>query len=155
MVHSYCYYSSSDSYYYSCFILLASSFAIHSFIHNTIMECLLTSRHCAGDAFQEMSMANLDSALMETPLRPIVTLKPKYDHVILCSASLSRLSSLRATSAFLRLVWNGLCETLPIASPGEPQLQLDTGPPRRQGIVFQTSMQAGWWPRDSILADEV
>ena len=99
---------------------------IHSFIHKTIMKCLLTSRHCAGDGVQEMRIANLVSALMETTLGPIVNLKSRSDHVILCSAFFSRLSSFRAMSAVTRLVWNGLCEPLPFASPGKYRLQLDT-----------------------------
>lgn len=156
LFHSYCNYLSSNTYQTAFSSFLPSVFPfIHSFIRNTIMTCLLTSRHCAGDVVQEMRIANLVSALMETTLGPIFNLKSRYDHVILCSAFFSRLSSFRAMSAVTRLAWNGLCEPLPFASPGKYQLQLDTGPPRRQRIVFQTSMQPGRCPHDSILADEL
>lgn len=73
------------------------------------------------------------SALMETTLGPIFNLKSRYDHVILCSASQQALK-LRAMSAVTRLVWNGLCEPLPFASPGKYQLQLDTGHPEDKGL---------------------
>lgn len=144
LFHSYCNYLSSNSYQtaFSSFLPPVLPFIL-SFIHNTIMKYLLTSRHCVGNVVEEMRIANLVSALMETTLGPTVNLKSRYDYVILCSAFFSRLSSFRAMSAVIRLAWNGLCEPLPIASPGKYQLQLDTGPPRRQRIVFQTSMQPG------------
>ena len=140
LFHSYCSYLSSNSYQTAFSSFLPP---VLPFIHNAIMKYLLTSRHCARDVVEEMRKANLVFALLETTLGPIVNLKSRYDYVILCSAFFSRLSSFRAMSAVIKLAWNGLCEPLPIASPGKHQLQLDTGPPRRQRIVFQTSMQPG------------
>lgn len=100
-------------------ILLVSSSAIHSFIHSqcnygVFANIQVLSYGCGPrDEHRQSS-----SVLTETALGPIVVLKPKYDHAILCPTSSSRLWSFRTMSAFLRLVWNGLCETLPIASPG-------------------------------------
>lgn len=77
--------------------------------------------------------------LTETPCGPT----PQQDHAIAWSASFSRLSAFRTVSAFLRVVWSGLCEVLLITSPGEPGLWLGKELPRMQAIIFQTPTQPG------------
>lgn len=78
---------------------------------------------------------------------------PKYDSAIPSPVSLGRPSSFRLHLPFLQ--WFAMaCETLLITTPGEPRWLLDTGPPRMQGIVYQTSLQPPWWPCDMILAEE-
>lgn len=128
---SYCYLSSN---LYYCWHFYPSCLQpYHSFIYpsiyNTTMECFLAPRHCAGNVVQEVSITSWSLFSCRLYEGPSGHLKLGYDHAISCSASFSRLSSFRAVSAFLRVVWNGLCETLLTAFPGEPWLQLDTGPP--------------------------
>lgn len=135
---------SSNPYIAATFILLASNLTIHSFIHsftgNTIMECFLISRHLCWKCSSrgEHSKPGLCSHGGYTGAR-VVTLKPRYDDGIPCSAFFSRFSNFSPLSPFLRGVWNSLRKTLLTASPGEPRLQLDTGPPRMHS--FQTLMK--------------